>query len=915
MIGSRRVQFNEPATGTRPVTYVLGPEQGPTLEEVGGKAARLAALRSAGFQVPDWFVLSPRAFEASLTEAERISLEAARRGAGSLSLLSNIRLAGDVCADLSRALRSLCPGGERVAVRSSAFDEDDPQHSFAGQYATFLSLRPDNVPELVAAVWRSGFSEQVIAYRRARDLPFPSRPPAVLIQRQVDADVAGVAFGADPVSGRRAVAVVAAVHGLGSVLVSGEADGDTFRVSRDGRIVDRQIAVKRISHRPVSGAGYGIRVCPVPDALASRAAIDDARVVEVADLARRAGRHFGGPQDIEWAIERGQLYLLQSRPMTTLSLVADPDAVLNLWDNSNVAESYGGITLPLTFSFARHVYEEVYTEFCRLVGVPPRVIAAHHDTFARMLGLVRGRVYYNLLSWYRLLATLPGFTLNRAFMEQMMGVTERVPDEALGLARSTSIAAKALDAFRLGRTALGLAASHVMLSRNVKRFTRRLGEVLSAGVNFEDRRADELVADYRMLERQLLKRWDAPLVNDFFAMIFYGVLRRLTERWCQDGEGTLQNDLIGAEGGIISTEPARRASEMARLACADPALPAALCEGSLETIADHMARNPAFSREYEAYLCEFGDRCFEELKLESPTLADDPLPLLRTVGQRARGLTRSSTRGVDVDRAEAQSSRRTVRTSAEQRVQAALQGKPHRRIVLNWVLRQARARVRDRENLRFERTRVFGRVRRIFLALGRELVALGVLTAVDDIFYLHVDEVLGFVEGTAVTTDLKAVVQLRKHEYTTYREGPPPDDRFETRGIVYSGNSFRRPIHSPTPEGEERRGIGCCSGRVEGFVSVILDPRGARPPEGAILVAERTDPAWAVLFSTAAGVLVERGSVLSHSAIIAREMGIPTVMAIPGVTRWLRDGDRVQLDGRTGLVRRLHAAGEIGHAG
>ena len=162
-------------------------------------------------------------------------------------------------------------------------------------------------------------------------------------------------------------------------------------------------------------------------------------MIAVATLARDASRHFGRPQDIEWAIDgsgttsrqrqsAGTLYLLQSRPITTLAHAADPDADLAIWDNSNIVESYSGVTTPLTFSFASEIYQGVYRQFCRLMGVPDRVVAEEDDTFRNMLGLIRGRLYYNLLNWYRVLALLPGFTVNRKFMEQMMGVRESLPE-------------------------------------------------------------------------------------------------------------------------------------------------------------------------------------------------------------------------------------------------------------------------------------------------------------------------------------------------------------------------------------------------------------------------------------------------------------------------------------------------------
>ncbi len=241
------------------------------------------------------------------------------------------------------------------------------------------------------------------------------------------------------------------------------------------------------------------------------------------------------------------------------------------------------------------------------------------------------------------------------------------------------------------------------------------------------------------------------------------------------------------------------------------------------------------------------------------------------------------------------------------RVAAALARHPLRRAIFRWVLVGARGRVRDRENLRFERTRVFGRVRLIFVELGRRFHALDLLAEPRDIFYLEVEEAVGYVEGTATTTDLKALVTLRQTEFARYRALEPPADRFETRGIVYHGNAFQGALSAQDAGGDRRQGIGCCPGVVRGRVRVVRDPKGARLEAGEILVAERTDPGWIMLFPSAAGVLVERGSLLSHSAIVARELGIPTVVSLAGVTRWLADGDWVELDGSAGTVARIPA--------
>jgi pyruvate,water dikinase len=870
---------------------------------VGGKARGLALASQAGLPVPAWVVLSPDAFWASLGADGRRRLEAATAGGEITALAAAVQPSPSVRASLARAFQALGGDGGHVAVRSSASDEDGAQHSFAGQLESVLHVDDARLPGAVGAVWHSGFSERILEYRRQHGLRLVPPAPAVLIQRMVDARAAGVAFSADPVSGRRGVAVVSAVAGLGTALVSGDSDADTFHVDRDGAVVERHIAEKRFQHRADALAPGGVSAEPVSGAGVSAPALTDDEVRAVAALARQAARHFGRAQDIEWAYEGGTLYLLQARPITSLASLADPDAELRLWDNSNIVESYSGVTTPLTFSFAAEIYEHVYRQFCRVMRVPGHAVAAHADAFRNMLGLVRGRLYYNLLNWYRVLALLPGFAVNRRFMEQMMGVREGLPEPLVRELESRGSGARLLDALHLCRTLAGLVGQHLLIDRRVAAFTRRLDAALAPPTPpLADRRPDELAAHYLELRRKLLLSWDAPLVNDFFAMIFYGQLRTLCARWCGDTEGTLQNDLVSGQGGLASAEPVVRLKRMATLAAGDPGLLELLPGAPAADILAAVAARPAFHAEYRAYLDRFGERSANELKLETETLLDDPLPLLRAVGTLARqelaGRDATASPAVTGD---------TLRVRAQARVAESLRWRPFRRVAFNWVLKHARARVRDRENLRLERTRLFGRVRRIFLELGSRLHELGVLAAPRDVFHLEVDEVLGFLDGRSTCTALGDLVSLRQREFRGYEDAPAPDDRFETRGPVYRGQSFQRPGPPPSGRGEARQGLGCCPGVVRGPVRVVTDPRFVDLGRRAVLVAENTDPGWIMIFPSALAVLVERGSLLSHAAIVARELGIPAVVSVPGLTAWLRDGDWVELDGSSGAVRRIDA--------
>lgn len=878
---------------------VLFPHEIERASRAGGKAAALAALTGSGLPVPPWFVVLPAAFLASVTPDIVDVLRRATSAQSAQSVFDRVRLSPQLASQVATASNRIGGADALFAVRSSAPDEDSTRLSFAGQLDSFLFVPRDELAARIVLVWRSGFGDRILRYRREAGIDPLSGVPAVIVQRMVDGSVSGVSFSADPVSGRRGIAVVAAIPGLASALVSGEAAADAWRVDRNGAIVERTIESKRVMHRAKPRHAEGVVSVPVPEEIAARPALPDEGVVRVASLARRAEAHFGRPQDIEWTLAAGELYLLQSRPITTLADKADPDAVRAVWDNSNIIESYSGVTTPLTFSFAQCAYENVYREFCRLMRVPPAVIEAHADMFSCMLGLINGRVYYNLINWYRLVALLPGYASNRRFMEQMMGVRESLPEDVAGAQRPASSARRVGDAIRLAFTLGGIAASLLTLDRRVGRFYQRLKRTLGTQrPDLSAQRPDELVAYYRGLERGLLTHWDAPIVNDFATMIFHGLLRRLCAAWAGDAGGTLSNDLLCGGTGMLSGEPARRVRAMAEHAAQDRDLVLALCEQPPMSVRACLRAHPALQREVDEYLDRFGDRCAEELKLESATLHDDPMPLLRSVGRCAAALASGAARDETAAYA-------TVRARAEATLARALRGRPLRRLVFVRILSAARARVRAREDLRFERTRVFGRARQVLVELGRRLHALDVLDDASDVFYLEVDEVLAFVETRSTATDLKGLAAVRKAEFARYQQQPAPADRFETHGIAYRGHTFGADRPATEVAGDTLRGLGCSPGVVRGPVRVVSDPRSADLQPGEIVVAERTDPGWVMIFPSAAGLLVERGSLLSHSAIVARELGLPTVVSLTGLTRWLGDGEWVEMNGATGVVTRV----------
>jgi len=196
------------------MNLLLNPSQVTPDSPVGGKARSLASLAQARLPIPGWFVVLPMAFDLSLGAERRTRLSAAQSAEDVAAALQDLRPSAEVARQIEAAYGTLCPQGEPVAVRSSAADEDSDALSFAGQLESYLFVTRDTLSQRLADVWRSGFTDRIIAYRRNAGLdPLPA-PPAAIVQRVVDGDVSGVAFSSDPVSGRRAVAVVAGADGI-----------------------------------------------------------------------------------------------------------------------------------------------------------------------------------------------------------------------------------------------------------------------------------------------------------------------------------------------------------------------------------------------------------------------------------------------------------------------------------------------------------------------------------------------------------------------------------------------------------------------------------------------------------------------------------------------------------------------------
>jgi len=825
-------------------------------DRIGGKGLGLVRLKRLELPVPDFFVLEAAEFRKSGRFPKKLR------------------------APVEKALAKL--GDGPWAVRSSAVAEDGAAHSFAGQLESVLGCgTADEVVDAIATCWLSGNSERVRAY--CAEAGIEPGAVAVVVQRFVDPEASGVMFTGTPEDPDRCL--ISAAWGVGEGVVQGVVPCDTFRVDSRGQI-DEELEDKDEAFRV--GAG----VTPVPLDQRGIPCLSDEVIRRVAAIGRRLDAELGGPQDIEFCVAGEAISVVQVRPVT----VYVPRGRKLLWDNSNIVESYNGVTTPMTYSFAKRAYTIIYQLFCRVMGVDAATLRTNEGMFHRMIGLVRGRVYYNLNAWYGVLTLLPGYQVNRAYMEQMMGVAEVAEDEDAGAEAAgwQKVLIWYPKLAWLGVTMLWRVAT---LDRTVDRFQKLFREAYREhrARDFDALSPFELLSIYQDLETRLLWEWTPPIVNDFFVMIFYGVLKKQCQQLTGDEDTNLHNELLAGEGDLESTEPTIEALRIADRLRDSELAEVFQGEASDAEVLAAALQDEDFRKRFDRYIARYGDRCVDELKLETLSLRHRPDFLV--------AILRNYLRGERMNPAEFGASERRLRLSAEARAFARLSGvKAH---VFTWVLDNTRRRVKCREDLRFARTRIFGLVRDIIRAWGLKLVEAGKLDAREDVFYLTIDEVQGFLRGTTVTTNLRGLVELRRAEFAEYHEGPRPDERFHTRGMVYVGNRFRGPIQPAIDADGNLVGTGCCPGRVEGPCVVLDDPSGGARLSGEILVAERTDPGWVPLYPSISGLLVERGSLLSHSAVVAREMGIPTIVGLRGLTERVQDGDVVRMDGDTGVVEVL----------
>ncbi|MFG1855845.1 PEP/pyruvate-binding domain-containing protein [Actinomadura geliboluensis] len=877
--------------------------------EIGLKFARLEALRAAGLPVPDFFCLPAGEFDRAL-------------GALDLPLASAAPVA-DWCASAASALAEAVPDGGLAAALLEAFDErigaggtaavracvvpgsggggeDSESDPYAGMSDSFLYVPRDGLLEAVARCWASAFKPEAVQYRTLRGVDPASARVAVGVQRMVRGDRSFVAFTRDPRDGAR-LHVIAAAHGIGEGVVQEKADVDHFFVDPVTDEVRTEVVAKRRMVGPPADGETGTRAGEVPAALKDAPVLTDEEARRVAGLAARVEAHFGRPQDIEGTFTPdGAVHLVQARPLAANPEDTGPRVH---WGDHNITESFPGVSGALTYSQARMFYELAFTDLYRRMGVPARRLRADAHRLPRMVGHLGGRVYYRLDDWQELHGRLPVFDLVRAGWEEGMGIT--------GEARAERRRSRA----RVAAALPGLAVRAAGHRRATARFLRWWDGVMAdvhdpAARPLAERSPEELIALYQRVWAEASARWGVTLANGVYGLLVLRATTALLRRWADAGPELLPGLLCGGRENR-SLAAARAAIALAERAAEIPDLKAALLAAdpadarALRAVWDDVAagrHGSPVAAAARAYLRRYGDRAVHDLKLDAPTPRQRPWMLAATLAPLVR-------RGATVEGGRADEARAAA--EARRRLRAACRD-PARRAVLGALLALLRSLVRTREDTRFCRTQLFGLSRTILWRLGADLAEAGALDDPMDVLDLTASEVLGAFDGTlpgAGPDVLRGLAAVRRAERGRHRDAPPPPPLLSVPAAVPVAAALARarPVgKAESRDGDVLRGLGSGGGTVRGRAKVVLDP--GVPPAGCagrILIARETDPGWLPLMIAASGLVVERGTLLSHTAVTGRLLGVPAAVAVGGAVARIPDGAWIELDGRAGTVRVL----------
>jgi rifampicin phosphotransferase len=872
------------------LAYVIGFEQidRTNLADVGGKGVHLGELsRIDGIRVPDGFCVTTGAYQRVVAGAPSIDdllrlLSSVppddRVAIGTLSaeirsVIDGVAMPDDLVAAISESLARL---GEQAAyaVRSSATAEDLPTASFAGQQDSYLNVvGPAAVVRHVRRCWASLFTERAVTYRQRNGFDHRNVRMAVVVQRMVFPDAAGILFTADPVTSNRKIATVEAGWGLGEALVSGLVGGDVYTVRGD-QVVTTAVATKRLAVRALPGGGT--EDTPIEPERQTRPALTDEQVVRLVRLGRRIEAYFGRPQDIEWCLVGDDFQIVQSRPITTLFPVPTAD------DHDN------------------HVYISVGHQQMMTDAMKPLGLSLWQLTTPRPMHEAGGRLFVDVAPALAtpagrasLLALAKADPLIRDALQTVLDRGDFVRSltddgDGTGPAGGTGPASGTPAPIE---TDPAVVTDLIARSRASVATLRREIQPLSGPALL-----DFILADIAELKRILFDPRSHQVIMAAMEATWW--LNDHLEEWL--GEKN-------AADALTQSVPHNVTSEMglALLDVADTIRPHADVVAFLRQVVDDGREDAGFLDELaglsggreardaiRGYLDEYGMRCAGEIDITRTRWSERPVTLVPTILGNIKNFDPGAgRRRFEQGRDESRRKQQELLTRLHALADGERKAEETKRMI-----------DRVRTFAGYREYPKYGMVSRYFVykqALLREaerLVRSGTLRAKEDMFYLRLQEFHEVVRTNHVDDRL---IRERREAFRSYQALTPP--RVLTSDGEAIAGEYRR---DDTPPGA-LAGLPVSAGTVEGRARVVVDMAQADLEAGDILVTAYTDPSWTPLFVAVDGLVTEVGGLMTHGAVIAREYGLPAVVGVERATRLIRDGQQIRVNGTDGYVQIL----------
>src|SRR5829696_4318135 len=857
----------------------------------GGKGANLGELSSAGLPVPPGFIVTTTAYDAFVVSnaigsaiVRRASVARATDPAafeevaeGISALFSGGKVPEEMADEIRAAYVELGKDGETaVAVRSSATAEDLPGASFAGQQDTYLNVRgAEALLEAVKNCWASLWTAWAMAYRARQGIDPETVSLAVVVQRMVEAEAAGVMFTANPANGRRNELTISAAWGLGESVVSGTVTPDFIVVEKGSwRVLSRETSDKQVM-TVYSGSGTEER--PVPEARRRQPVLDDGPVAELARYGKRLEDHYGTPQDIEWALAGDEFFVVQARTITALpEPMADPPTNWSVPDPKGFyvrASIVEQMPDPLSPLFADLAYGSVPRSLDKLMNelLGSDTLRQGELAFPTVNGYAY--YYYSLGAFWRLLVKTPG-----AF-RLLMGSGERS-----GQRRWREY-------------------SHPRYATIVKEWEAQPPEDLPAvGLLAGTRELLDAGTEYYTSVQTII-----PIAATS-ELLFTGFYDRLIRR---EGDPPGQIFLLGFDSTPIRAE--KSLYDLAMWCGEHPELAAALLDTPSERALEllRMEAPPVGMDErvwddwrlrFQTHLHTYGYAVYN-LDFVNPVPADDPAPLFDTLKFYLRG------EGQNPHERQRRMARRR-----EEATRAVLERLgPARGRFISRLLRWAQDAAPVREDALADTGLAWPLMRRMLLEVGGRIFEAGAVEKPADVFWLRRQELEDMASsldaGETQLASLADAVEQRKMLWRGQRRVTPPQLLPQDSWFMVLESLM--PAASRDQAGDTIKGIAASGGQVTAAARVLGGPGdfGQMRP-GEVLVAAITTPAWMSLFAMASAVVTDVGGPLSHSSIVAREYGIPAVLGTGVATRRIQSGQSVRVDGDAGTVTLLDGEGE-----